>query len=98
MFDGKDATITAPSLEGTRMLHGEWIVTLTSNSSPPLCIFVYRSLKDHAGIGPVKMPIKSDMTADAAFGGAYDVLINSAVNYNASISERYWSNFLTGSI
>jgi|AntRauTorckE5430_2_1112549.scaffolds.fasta_scaffold07441_4 hypothetical protein len=46
------------------MLHVEWIVTLTSISSPPLCPFY---LKDDAGIGPVKMPIKSAMTADAVY-------------------------------
>ena len=64
--------------------------------------FFFFSLKDHAGIGPVKMPINSNKTAGAIslcsdygpiFGGDNDLCIASNANTSASsecsIGETY---------
>jgi len=55
------------------------------------------SLKDHAGVGPVKMPIQSDKTGDAVchdsshgplFGRGHDLYVAS----NANANSKYYCN------
>jgi hypothetical protein len=66
MFDGKGATITVVKSSDGSIFRGYTDVAWGMNSvyKPSSESFLY-SLKDHAGIGPVKMPIKSYMTARA---------------------------------
>jgi len=71
MCDGKGATVTVVKSSGGYIFGGYTDVTWGQSgqcqSSTDSFLF---SLKDHAGVGPVKMPIKRNMTETAVYHGS----------------------------
>jgi len=74
---------------------------MNSVYKPSSISFLY-SLKNHAGIGPVKMPIKSDMTRRAvshnsrygpSFGSGSDLFISSNANESPSSSSAIGNTY-----
>ena len=95
MCNGKGATVTVVKSSGGYIFGGytgvAWGESGGWKSSAESFLF---SLKDHAGIGPVKMPIKSDKKdrvvfhnsiVGPSFGGGPDLYVES--NANAAHSE-----------
>jgi len=87
------------SLEDTRMLRGDRLEYGVWKSSTDTFIF---SLKDHAGVGPVKMPVKSDQTDHAVqhnssycsiFGGGNELCVESNANSNTSSHCRFGNTY-----
>jgi hypothetical protein len=94
MCDGKGATITIVKSSNGYIFGGYTDVVwgIDGHSKTSSVSYLY-SLKDHAGIGPVKMPIKSNKTAFAVvhspghgpvFGSGNDLYINTNVNESTS--------------
>ncbi len=93
MCDGKGATVTVVKSSDGYIFGGYTDVAWEQNgvwkSSAESFLF---SLKDHEGVGPVKMPIKSHMTGDAVyhdsnygpFFGDGDLDVASNANSNTS--------------
>eukprot|EP00979_Chaetoceros_neogracilis_P012632 scaffold3389_cov188-Chaetoceros_neogracile.AAC.7 len=100
LCDGKGATIVVVKSSAGYIFGGYTDVAWGTNDwyQSSSVSFLY-SLKDHAGIGPVKMPIRSDRKGEAvyhtlghgpAFGGS-DFHISSNANKN-SPSQNYIGN------
>ncbi len=94
MCNGKGATVTVVKSSGGYIFGGYTDVAWGESKSwkTSIASFLF-SLKDHAGIGPVKMPIKSGKTVHAvqhcssygpAFGGGHDLCVDSNANANNS--------------
>ena len=104
MCDGKGATVTVVKSSGGYIFGGYTDVAWGQSdgqykSSTESFMF---SLKDHAGVGPVQMPIKSVMTGYAVihasclgptFGSGYDLRVFSNANVNStsnsSVGDTY---------
>ena len=110
MCDGKGATVTVVKSSDGYIFVGytdvSWRQIQGFRMSSESFLF---SLKDHAGIGPVKMPIKSGKTGHAVyhhpsygptFGSGNDLFIASNANANTSSScnvGHTYHHFLAGS-
>ena len=116
MCDGKGATVTVVKSSDGYIFGGYTDIAWSgdgdgdgdwgNHESAESFLF---SLKDHAGIGPVKMPIKSGKTGHAVyhhpsygptFGGGTDLFIASNANANTSSScniGHTYHHFLAGS-
>ena len=105
LCDGKVATVTVVKSSGGYIFGGytdaAWGGTSTGTYKPSTVSFLF-SLLDHAGIGPVKMPIINEMTSNAiyisseygpSFGSGHDFIVNTNSNRDASsycyIGETY---------
>jgi len=103
MCDGKGATVTVVKSSGGYIFGGYTDVAWSGGggwkSSSKSFLF---SLKDHAGVGPVQMPIKSDSTGYAVqhnsrivpiFGNGHDLFVASNANANTSSSSSVGSAY-----
>jgi len=102
MCDGKGATVTVVKSSGGYIFGGytevawsgvAWSGGVGYKSSTESFLF---SLKDHAGVGPVKMPIKSDQTDYAVYhhsnNGLFFGNIDLCVASNANADPSSYSN------
>jgi len=104
MCDGKGATMTVVKSSGGYIFGGYTDVAWGQSdgqykSSTESFMF---SLKDHAGVGPVQMPIKSEMTGYAVihasflgptFGSGYDLRVQSNANANSTSNSSAYDAY-----
>jgi len=105
LCDGKGATVTVVKSSDGYIFGGytdaAWGGTSAGTYKPSTVSFLF-SLKDHAGIGPVKMPIMKEMTSNAvyitssygpSFGSGHDFIVATNSNIDDSsycyVGETY---------
>ena len=95
MFNGKGATVTVvKSSDG--YIFGEYTDVAWGQSGvckKPVESFMF-SLKDHAGVGTVKMPIKSNNTCHAVCHGHVTVLVHHLDTVPVSVLPRMQTQIL----